>query len=42
MTKLGRLVQDGKIKSIEHIYVHALPIKEAEIVDYFFGYAELT
>lgn len=35
MTKLGRLVQDGKIKSIEHIYLHALPIKEAEIVDYF-------
>ncbi len=29
---------DGKIKSIEHIYVHALPIKEAPIVDYFFGF----
>ena len=29
---------DGKIKSIEHIYIHALPIKEAPIVDYFFGF----
>jgi len=37
VTKLGRLVQDGKIKNIEQIYLHALPIKESEIVDYFFG-----
>ena len=37
VTKLGRLVQDGKIKKIEDVYVHSLPIKESEIVDYFFG-----
>jgi len=37
VTKLGRLVQDGKIKSIETIYLHSLPIKEAEIVDHFLG-----
>jgi len=36
VTKLGRLVQDGKIKNVEHIYLHSLPIKEAEIIDYFF------
>lgn len=36
MTKLGRLVKDRKIKSIEHIYLHALAIKEAEIIDFFF------
>jgi small subunit ribosomal protein S2e len=37
VTKLGRLVQDGKIKNIEHIYIHSLPVKEADIIDYFFG-----
>jgi hypothetical protein len=36
-TKLGRLVKDKKIKSIEHIYLHSLPIKETEIIDYFLG-----
>jgi small subunit ribosomal protein S2e len=36
-TKLGRLVKEGKIKTIEEIYLHSLPIKEAQIVDYFFG-----
>jgi len=36
MTKLGRLVKAGKIESIEDIYLHSLPIKEAEIVDQFF------
>lgn len=35
VTKLGRLVKDGKIKSLEEIYRLALPIKEAEIIDYF-------
>jgi len=35
VTKLGRLVKDGKIKSIEHIYLFSLPIKEYQIVDYF-------
>jgi len=36
-TKLGRLVKDGRIKSIEDIYLHSLPIKEVQIVDHFFG-----
>lgn len=35
VTKLGRLVKDGKIKSIEHIYLFSLPIKEYQIVEYF-------
>jgi len=35
-TKLGRLVQAGKIKSLEEIYLCSLPIKEHEIVDSFF------
>jgi len=35
VTKLGRLVKDGKIKSIEHIYLFSLPIKEFQIVDHF-------
>lgn len=28
VTKLGRLVKDGKIKSIEEIYLFSLPVKE--------------
>lgn len=39
MTKLGRLVKEGKIKTLEEIYVFSLAIKEAEIVDYFLGTA---
>jgi len=35
VTKLGRLVKDGKIKSIEQIYLFSIPIKEHEIVDHF-------
>lgn len=35
VTKLGRLVKLGKIKSMEEIYLHSLPIKEFQIVDYF-------
>lgn len=35
MTKLGRLVKDGKIQSLEEIYLFSLPIKECEIVDRF-------
>lgn len=35
VTKLGRLVQDGKINSIEEIYLFSLPIKEYQIVDHF-------
>jgi len=35
VTKLGRLVKAGKITSIEEIFLHSLPVKEAPIVDYF-------
>ncbi|KAI8918704.1 ribosomal protein S5, N-terminal domain-containing protein [Entophlyctis helioformis] len=35
VTKLGRLVQDGKIRSIEEVYLFSLPIKEYQIVDFF-------
>ncbi|KAJ9104518.1 40S ribosomal protein [Naganishia onofrii] len=35
VTKLGRLVNDGKIKSMEEIYLFSLPIKEFQIVDKF-------
>merc|ERR1711977_131763 len=37
VTKLGRLVKDNKIDSIEDIYLHSLPIKEYQIVDQFFS-----
>ncbi|XP_059462774.1 small ribosomal subunit protein uS5x-like [Corylus avellana] len=33
VTKLGRLVKADKIKSLEQIYLHSLPIKEHQIVD---------
>ncbi|GAA97587.1 uncharacterized protein L969DRAFT_75033 [Mixia osmundae IAM 14324] len=33
VTKLGRLVKDGKIKSIEELYLFSLPIKEYQIID---------
>jgi small subunit ribosomal protein S2e len=32
-TKLGRLVKFDHIGSLEEIYAHAIPIKEAEIVE---------
>mmetsp|Transcript_26663 Transcript_26663/g.38986 ORF Transcript_26663/g.38986 Transcript_26663/m.38986 type:complete len:274 (-) Transcript_26663:285-1106(-) len=35
VTKLGRLVKEGKITSIEEIFLYSLPVKEAEIIDYF-------
>jgi len=35
VTKLGRLVQEGKINSIEEIFLFSLPVKEAEIIDHF-------
>jgi len=35
VTKLGRLVKDKKIKSMEEIFLFSLPIKEYQIVDYF-------
>uniref|UniRef100_A0A2I3N9K5 40S ribosomal protein S2 n=1 Tax=Papio anubis TaxID=9555 RepID=A0A2I3N9K5_PAPAN len=36
VTKLGCLVKDMKIKSLE-IYLFSLPIKESEITDFFLG-----
>jgi len=38
-TKLGRLVKDGKIKSLEEIFLFSLPIKEFQIVDHILGAA---
>jgi small subunit ribosomal protein S2e len=35
-TKLGRLVKDGKIKSMDEIYRFSMPVKEFQIIDYFF------
>jgi len=37
VTKLGRLCKEGKISSIEDIYLHSLPIKEYQIIDAFFA-----
>merc|ERR1712099_110510 len=39
MGKLGRLVKDMKIKTLEDIYLFSLPIKEFEIIDFFLGSA---
>lgn len=33
LTKLGRLVKYNMVKSLEEIYTHSIPIKEAQIVD---------
>mmetsp|Transcript_55850 Transcript_55850/g.135296 ORF Transcript_55850/g.135296 Transcript_55850/m.135296 type:complete len:275 (-) Transcript_55850:475-1299(-) len=35
VTKLGRLVKEGKIGSLEEIFLFSIPVKEAEIIDYF-------
>uniref|UniRef100_A0A2K5K4T5 Small ribosomal subunit protein uS5 n=1 Tax=Colobus angolensis palliatus TaxID=336983 RepID=A0A2K5K4T5_COLAP len=37
VTKLGRLVKDMKIKSLEEIYFFSLSTKESEITDFFLG-----
>jgi small subunit ribosomal protein S2e len=37
VTKLGRLVNQGLIKSVEEIYTFSIPIKESQIVDKLFG-----
>jgi len=37
VTKLGRLVKGRLIKKLEEIYLFSLPIKEYQIIDYFFG-----
>ena len=34
-TKLGRMVKDGQVSSLEQIFLHSLPIKETQIVDHF-------
>lgn len=40
MTKLGRLVKAGLVKSLDEIYLFGLPIKESQIVDHFIPSAE--
>lgn len=35
MTKLGRLVKDGRIKTLEDVYLFSLPVKEYQIIDTF-------
>ena len=37
MTKLGRLVYEKKIKSLEEVFLYDLPILEPEIFDHFLG-----
>jgi len=37
VTKLGRLVQANKIKSLQDIYLFSLAVKEYQIVEYFLG-----
>jgi len=37
LTKLGRLVKDMKIKSLEEVFLFDLPILEPEIFDHFLG-----
>lgn len=37
ITKIGRLVNNRLIPSLEDLYRHSIPIKEAEIIDYFLG-----
>lgn len=37
VTKLGRLVKDGKIKSLEEIYLFSLCVKEYQVIDWFLG-----
>ena len=38
-TKLGRLVHDNKISSLEQIFLFSVPIKEHQIVEHFLGAA---
>jgi len=37
VTKLGRLVKEGKIRSVEEIFLFSLAIKEYQIVDFLLG-----
>merc|ERR1711898_41771 len=34
-TKLGRLVKDGKIRTIDDIFYFSMPVKEYQIIDFF-------
>jgi small subunit ribosomal protein S2e len=33
MTKLGRLVKEGQIRSLEEVFLFSLPVKEHQIID---------
>eukprot|EP00588_Corethron_pennatum_P008497 CAMPEP_0194265748 /NCGR_PEP_ID=MMETSP0169-20130528/881_1 /TAXON_ID=218684 /ORGANISM="Corethron pennatum, Strain L29A3" /LENGTH=258 /DNA_ID=CAMNT_0039006279 /DNA_START=97 /DNA_END=873 /DNA_ORIENTATION=- len=35
VTKLGRLVKDGKVDRLEDIFLFSIPVKEAQIIDHF-------
>jgi len=35
VTKLGRLVKDNQIRTLEQVYLFSLPIKEYQILDHF-------
>lgn len=35
MTKIGRLVKDGRIRKLEELYLFSVPIKEYQIVEHF-------
>jgi small subunit ribosomal protein S2e len=37
VTKLGRLVKEGKIASLTDVFLHSLPVKEYQIIDNFFS-----
>lgn len=37
MTKLGRLVKDGKIRSLEEVFLFSMVVKEYQIIDHFLG-----
>ena len=41
-TRLGRLVHEKKVKSICEIFKYSLPVKEVEIIDYFFKKDDLS
>jgi small subunit ribosomal protein S2e len=42
VTKLGRLVKEGKITSLHEIFLYSLPVKEAQIVDHFLPEGKVT
>jgi len=39
LTKLGRLVKENKVRSLEEVFLHSLPVKEYQIIDHFLGEA---